>query len=225
MELRPAPRWYLRLHWQIFLAMAAGIAAGVIGGEPFANRVEWLGQLFVRLLRMVIVPLVVTSIVSGVASVGGAGLRRLFTKTMGYYLLSSALAILIGLSLTNLIRPGDGADIGGAAARELPQLSPPGSVMDILLSMVPDNLLQSAAKPDMLPLIVFCILFGVAVAGLPERPRTTLTAFFDAAFRAMMRLTGGVIRLAPIGVFGLIARVAGTSGIATFKALALYMAT
>ena len=105
--------WYRQLHWQIFLAMALGIVAGRVGGEAFADRVAWLGTVFVRLLKLIIVPLVVTSLVTGIASVGSAGLGRLFRKTLGFYVLSSLLAAIGGLIFVNLIRPGVGANITG----------------------------------------------------------------------------------------------------------------
>ena len=226
MATADAGRWYTRLHWQIFLGMGAGTLAGVLGGAPLADQVGWLGTLFVRLLKMIIVPLVFTSIITGVASVGaGRDFGRLFSKTLAYYVATSALAILTGLVMVNLIRPGIGADIAGAAGGALPELETPSSVSALLLEMVPVNIVAAAAKPDMLAVILFSILFGIAIAGLPERPRETMVGFFEAAFQAMMRLTGAIIRLAPIGVFGLIARVVGTSGLASFQALGLYMLT
>jgi Na+/H+-dicarboxylate symporter len=222
----PDVPWYRRLHWQIFLAMGCGLVAGFVGGEPFADRVAWLGTVFVKLLKMVIVPLVITSITVGVASVGGgAGLGRLFSKTLGYYVLSSLLAILVGLLLVNLIRPGVGADLGGAAHAELPELETGQSIGEMLMRMIPTNVVDAAANLDMLGLILFCILFGAAIAALPDEPRGTLLGLFDAGFRAMMKLTGWIIRLAPIGVFGLITKVAGTSGLDAFRALGLYMLT
>jgi Na+/H+-dicarboxylate symporter len=218
--------WYTRLHWQIFIGMGAGTLAGVLGGVALADQVGWLGTLFVRLLKMIIVPLVLTSIITGVASVGaGRDFGRLFSKTLGYYVTTSALAILTGLAMVNLIRPGVGADIAGAGGGALPDLDTPSSISELLLDMVPVNVIEAAAKPDMLAVILFSILFGIAIAGLPERPRETLTGFFEAAFEAMMRLTGAIIRLAPLGVFGLIARVVGTSGLESFRALGLYMLT
>ncbi len=218
--------WYRRLHWQILTAMALGTLAGLIGGEAIVPRVAWLGDLFIRTLRMVIVPLVLTSIISGVASVGGGkSLGRLFGKTMGYYVLTSFLAILSGLVLVNLIRPGDGADLAISPQAALPEISTPSSPVDLLMDIVPTNVVKAAADTDMLALIFFSILFGAAIATLPRSPRETLTSFFSAGFEAMMKLTSWVIALAPIGVFGLITRVVGTSGLASFKALGLYMVT
>ena len=218
--------WYLRLHWQIALAMVVGVVAGLVGGEAFAGRVAWLGTLFIRLLKMIIVPLVVTSIVSGVASVGGGrSLGRLFGKTLGYYVLSSMLAILVGLALVNLIRPGEGTSLEGLEGKALPQLTTATSPVDLLLSIVPENVLAAASAADMLALIFFCILLGASIAALPDRPREILTSLFDAAFQAMMKLTGWVIRFAPLGVFGLMTNMVGTSGLGSFRAMGLYMLT
>ena len=226
MENSTAAPWYKRLHWQILIAMALGTLVGLIWGEQVAPKVGWLGTLFIRLLKMVIVPLIVTSIVSGVSAVGGGrSLGRLFGKTMGYYVLSSTLAILAGLVMVNLIRPGVGANIAGTETATIPELSTPSSPVELLLDIVPENIVAAAAKPNMLAMIFFSILLGMSIAGLPDKPRDFLIQLFDAAFQAMMRLTSGVIRFAPIGVFGLITRVVGTSGLESFRALGLYMAT
>jgi len=227
MEHNPTLPWYRQLHWQIFIGMALGIVAGLLGGETLANNVAWMGTIFIRLLRMVIVPLVLTSIITGVASVGGGkGLGRMFGKTLGYYVLSSFLAITVGLVMVNLLQPGAGAQFSEVQSTgELPDLDVATSPVEILTRMIPLNVVQAAASGDMLALIVFAILFGVAVTGLPEKHQKPLQEFFEAAFQAIMKLTGWIICLAPIGVFGLIARVVGTSGFASFKALGLYMVT
>ena len=226
MENSTVAPWYKRLHWQILIAMALGTLVGLIWGEQVAPKVGWLGTLFIRLLKMVIVPLIVTSIVSGVSAVGGGrSLGRLFGKTMGYYILSSTLAILAGLVMVNLIQPGVGANIAGTETATIPELSTPSSPVELLLDIVPENVVAAAAKPNMLAMIFFSILMGMSIAGLPDKPRDFLIQLFDAAFQAMMRLTSGVIRFAPIGVFGLITRVVGTSGLESFRALGLYMAT
>lgn len=219
--------WYRKLHWQILIALGAGIAAGAFGGAPVAARVGWLGTLFITLLKMVVVPLVLSSIISGVGSVGGGvAFGRLFGKTLGFYLLSSLLAILVGLALTNLIRPGQSLDLSAAASEALPEgLATSSSLPDLLLGMVPDNVIAAAARADLLAVIVFAILFGIAAGGLPEAPRTTVLGFFEAIFQAMLRLTGMVLTLAPLGVFGLVTRAVATFGVSAFQAMALYMVT
>jgi len=220
------PPWYTRLHWQVAIAMGAGIAVGTLFGEAAASRIGWIGDLFMQLLRMIIVPLVLTSIISGVASVGGGkNIGRLFSKTLGYYVLSSLLAVLTGVFLVNLIRPGRGANLADAARQELPVLSTPGSPIELLFDVVPRNIVQAAANADMLAIIFFCIVFGASITALPDRSRILLTDLFGALFQAMMKLTDGVIRFLPIGVFALITGMVGTTGFGAFRALALYMAT
>ncbi len=226
MEETQPKAWYQLLHWQILIAMLLGTIVGLVGGVKVVPWFAWLGTLFIRLLRMIIVPLVVTSIVTGVASVGaGRSLGRLFSKTMGYYLLTSALAALAGLVLVNVLRPGADSNIAGVEQTSFQEVSTPSSPAELLLDIVPQNVIAAAAKPNMLALIFFSILFGVSVSVLSEKPRTLLTDLFGAGFQAMMRLTSGVIRFAPIGVFGLIVRVVGTSGLDSFRPLAMYMVT
>lgn len=218
--------WYRRLHWQVLLAMLLGIVAGLLFGEPAAATIGWLGDLFMKLLRMIIVPLVLTSIISGVASVGGGrDIGRLFSKTLGYYVLSSFLAVIVGLFFANLIRPGVGANLTTAEQAELPVLATPGSPVELILDIVPDNVIAAAASADMLAIIFFAIVFGASIAVLPLPTRTVLTDFFNALFEVMMRLTSGIIVFLPIGVFALITNMVATTGFDAFGALALYMLT
>jgi Na+/H+-dicarboxylate symporter len=226
MEHNPDLPWYRQLHWQVLAAMALGAATGALFGQPAADQLGWIGDLFMRLLRMIIVPLVLTSIISGVASVGGGrAIGRLFSKTLGYYVLSSFLAAMIGLVMVNLIRPGVGANMVDIAAEQLPQLETPGSAVELLLDIVPENFVEAAAAADMLAIIIFCIVFGAYIKALPDRTRVLLTDLFDALFHTMMVLTSGIIKFLPIGVFALITRMVGTTGFESFRALALYALT
>ncbi len=217
-------KWHQQLHWRIAIAMVLGVIAGLIGGEPFADAVGWLGTLFIKLLKMIIVPLVVTSIVTGVASVGaGAGLGRLFGKTLGYYMLTSLCACIVGLVMVNTIRPGEGADLVGAATEEMPELTVIQSPVDLILDIVPENVFAAAAETKMLAIIFFAIMLGISISALKQSHRDPLLSFFQSAFEAMMVLTGGIINyVAPIGVFALIARLMGTTGLSAFKSLGLY---
>ncbi len=216
--------WYKKLHWRIAIAMLLGVIAGLIGGEPLADKVGWLGQLFIRLLKMIIVPLVLTSIVTGVASVGaGAGLGRLFGKTLGYYVMTSLCAGLVGLLMVNIIRPGVGADMVKAQVEDMPDLAVIQSPVDLILDIVPENIVAASAQTKMLSIIFFAIVLGISISSLQQRYREPLLNTFEAGFEAMMRLTGGIIHLvAPIGVFGLIVNLVGTTGLGAFKALGLY---
>ncbi|MGD2047199.1 MAG: dicarboxylate/amino acid:cation symporter [Gemmatimonadota bacterium] len=226
MEHRPDLPWYRRLHWQVLIAMALGAVTGFVFGEPAAARIGWLGDLFMKLLRMVIVPLVLTSIISGVASVGDSrSVGRLFSKTLGYYVLSSLLATAVALFMVNVIQPGVGANMTETTQADLPALETPSSPVQLLLDVVPDNVVQAAVSADMLALIFFSIVFGVAITTLPLKSRTTVIDLFEALFETMMHLTSGIIRFLPIGVFALITRMVGTTGFEAFRPLALYAVT
>ena len=206
--------------------MGLGALTGTIFGVPAADQVGWIGDLFMKLLRMIIVPLVLTSIISGVASVGGGrDLGRLFGKTLGYYALSSLLAALTGLFFVNLIRPGRDATMAPTGAEQLPELATPSSSVELILDIVPENVFQAAAAADMLAIIFFCIVFGASIAALPVKTRDPVIQLFDALFHTMMRLTSGIIKFLPIGVFALITRMVGTTGFDAFRSFALYALT
>lgn len=218
--------WHRKLWVQIVAAMVVGVALGLIGGESAAHWVGWMGTIFVRLLRMVIVPLIFTSIVTGVATVGsGANLGRLGLKTFLYYTTTSLMAIVVGLFLVNLIRPGDAADIANAAAAELPEVETPSSLAEIFVRLIPTNPVQAMAEGDMLAIIFFALLVGVAITRLPETRHQRVAGLFEDLFELMMVLTGGIIRLAPLGVLGLMTRAVSTAGFGTFDTLLTYAGT
>jgi proton glutamate symport protein len=212
----------LTLTHYIFIGLFLGVLAGWIFGEGILPLADPMANLFLRLLRMAIMPLIITSIISGVVSVGtGKGLGSLGLKTFLYYITSSLLAIFTGLVLVNIFRPGVSAAIQleetptelGAAQQ---------SIGDLLFRIIPENPFESLAKGEVLPVIFFCILFGYFITRLKDPYRTQLTDFFQGAFRAMMKLTLFVIWTAPFGVFGINARVVATSGFGAFKSLGFY---
>lgn len=206
--------------------MALGIVFALALGEK-ATIVEPLGTIFMRLLKMIIVPLVFFSITTGVAGMGDSkSLGRMGAKTFGYYFMTSILAILIGLTLTNIIKPGVGMELKGIAKSFDPStLSKPGSLGDVIIRMIPTNPVSAAANGDILALIFWSIIFGFAITRIPEKPQSFLLSFFESGFRAMMALTHGIIRLAPIGVFGLISKAVATAGFDLFRAVGMYMLT
>ena len=226
MDYNPSLPWFRRLHWQVLIAMLLGIGIGLApGGEFVAQYFGWLGTLFMRLLRMIIVPLVVTSIIAGVASAGsGRTVGRMFGKTLTYYMVSSFFAALTGLILFNIINPGRGYPVTDTGA-EPPDLATPDSPIDLILDVVPTNFFFAASAGDMLGIIFFSIVFGVAVTTLPENPREKVTGLIEALFKAMMSLTTGIIKLLPIGVFGLMVTLVGETGLRSFGNLFQYVAT
>jgi DAACS family dicarboxylate/amino acid:cation (Na+ or H+) symporter len=140
---------------------------------------------------------------------------------------SSLLAIITGLTLTNLIRPGIGLPSVAAGAADLrpEDLETPGSPFEILIRMIPLNPLSAAASDDILGLIFFSIVFGLAMNHLPEQPYRQLLKLFQAAFEVMMKLTGGIMRLLPLGVFGLISNAVASMGFGVFEQVGKYMLT
>lgn len=220
----------LKLYWQIFIGLAAGILFGImargLGFENFvADKVSILGTIFLRGLRMVIIPLIVSSIISGVAGIGSAErFGRLSLKTLAYYLTTSLLAILTGLVLVNLLQPGLGANLG---LEEVPEELKAGAakIGDTLLGIIPTNPLEAMVKGDMLPVIFFSLLFGFFITRAPQPYRESLTNFFQGIFEVMMRLTHFIILFTPIGVFALMSKIVAQTGFEVFAPLGSYMLT
>ena len=216
----------LKLHWQVLIAMALGTIFALVFGEN-SLFVAPLGTIFMRLLKMIIVPLILFSITSGVASLGDSRtLGRIGAKTFVYYFATSIFAILVGLILTNIIQPGVGLEYASSGQSFDPSsLQKPSSLGEIIIRMIPLNPIAAMADGDMLGVIFWSIVFGFAITRLSGRPQEMLTHFFDYGFQAMMKLTHGIIALLPIGVFGLITKVVATSGFELFKAVGMYMIT
>jgi proton glutamate symport protein len=220
----------LALHWQILVALGVGTAFGFAARAlalpaGVMDTVAVFGSVFLRALRMVIVPLIVSSLISGLTSIGSAGdFGRLGIKTAVYYVGTSLLAILTGLLLVNLIRPGVGVDLGfqavpGDLAANVDKIG------DTLLGIIPTNPLAAMAKGDMLPVIFFSLLFGFFITRTEQPYKQHLTTFFDAVFAVMMRMTRFIILFTPIGVFSLIAQLVDRTGFDVFPPMAGYMLT
>ena len=230
----------LALHWQILIAIvAAGIAGSLVGTETAIAGVavtgvfDFIGTLFLNALKMLIVPLITSSIIVGVAGIGSGGnLGRLGGKTLGFYGLTTLLAILVGLFLINLVNPGivDGQPIGDQLALEQDTEAVAervrgrgvGDVVEVFLRMVPVNVIQAAADGQMLGLIFFSLLFGYFLTRLPEQQRETMHGFWDGVFHIMMDITNLVMRFAPIGVFGLVAETVAKTGFEAARPLFIF---
>ena len=185
-----------------------------------------LGTIFIRLLKMVIVPLIFTSIVTGVSGIGaGKNLGRIGMKTFFYYLTTSFCAILIGLTLANIIQPGNGVNLGTQDAFDYSKLQNSGSLADILIRMIPLNPFQAASSGDMLGIIFFAIFLGVGLTRIDTKHSNILRNFFLASFEVMMNITEIVIKFAPLGVLGLITKVVAVTGFGLFAAVGKYMLT
>ena len=212
---------YTLTFW-IFGGFILGIIAGSLLGDSILPLAAPLANIFLRLLRMAIIPLVITSIVSAVVQVGSAqGLGRIGVRTFAYYLLTSCLAIFTGQTLVNIFRPGEGAEIGLEADPESIEAIEQG-LGSILLNIIPENPFQAMAEGDVLPVIFFSILFGFFITRLKTEQRDLLGNVFDAAFEAMLKMTTFIIWSAPFGVFGIITEIVAETGFASFKSLGFY---
>jgi Na+/H+-dicarboxylate symporter len=206
--------------------MAIGAVVGwLVGPESkFLGLFDFLGTAFINLLKMVVVPLISASILTGVASVGsGRDLGRLGLKTLGFYVFTTLLSVLIALVLVDLVQPGIA---NGVPAKSLLALEASSDIVnssvqqkasvtvtDTLLSIIPTNVLQAAATNNLLGVMFFSVLFGFFLARIELPYRQTVLDLAQGVFRVMMRMTIFIMNLAPIGIFGLTAKVVAKSGI------------
>lgn len=199
------------LLFAISIAVIAGGLAGWFWGDAMLD-IAWIGKLFLNALKMMIIPLVVAAVISGVASMGDIRkLERLGGITILYYLSTTAIAVLIGLIMVNIIQPGAGLNISGGIIPDKVAGKEATGISDIFLSMVSPNLVKSAAETKLLPLILFSILFSAALTTLGEKGKPVLD-FFDGVNEAMMTLVTWLMYLAPIGIFALVAGRLGSAG-------------
>ena len=193
----------LKLHWQILIAFILAVLFGYFVPQG-VKYVTWIGDIFLRALKMVIIPLVFSSIISGVTSMGdGKNLGRLGFKTISYYLATSVLAILTGLAVVNLVKPGVGVDLGFSKTVD-GLVENTGSVRDIFYRLIPDNIVDAMAQGSILPVIFFAILFGYFITTVESKHRKTLSGFFDSLFEVMMKITLFIIKFTPLGIFGIV---------------------
>lgn len=194
------------LHYQILTTLVLGSLFGFFFSEQ-VHYVAWLGDMFMRALKMVIVPLVLVSIISGISNIGNAeNLGRLGGKTILYYVATSTLAIVTGLLFVNALQPGIGADMNLQQPVE-GLLEAKGSFGDTLRNIIPTNIFQAFAKGEMLSVIFFAILFGFFIIKTNDKSKELLTNFFNSTFEVMMKITMFVIAFTPLGIFGIMAEV------------------
>jgi Na+/H+-dicarboxylate symporter len=222
------------------LAVIVGQLTGMdtsILGIRFYDIYTFLGTLFMNALKMLIVPLIIASIITGIAGLGDNGaMGRLGGKTLLYYLTTSLLAIVVGLLLVNILAPGI---VDGEPAREILPLEADttadiaarvegrgaGDVVEIFVRMVPVNIVAAAAEGQMLGLIFFSLLFGYFMTRISGPPAQMLKDFWEGVFAVMMKITDWVMLFAPVGVFALVAKVVASTGFAAFQPLLTFFLT
>jgi len=195
----------------ILIGAITGILCGWFLGESMKS-ISWLGQLFLDALKMTIVPLIIAAVISGVTSLGDVRkLGKIGGLTVLYYAVTTALAVLIGLIIVNIIQPGNGINI---ISTSIPaNISDRESIgfTEIILSMVSPNLIASAAETKLLPLIVFCLIFAAAVTTIGDKGKIVIS-FFSGLNEVMMKIVIWIMYFAPIGIFALIASRLGQAG-------------
>ena len=237
----------LALHWQILIAIGLAFVAGfwmfgvkeATGSQPgifgveFITMMDYIGELFLNALKMIIVPLITSSIIVGVAGIGSGGnLGALGGKTLLFYATTTLAAILVGLLVINVIQPGI---VDGEPARELLALEASsddiaetvggkgvGDVAEVFLRMIPPNIVKAAADGQMLGLIFFAILFGYFMTHLSHDFAEPLFKFWNGIFHVMMRMTEFIMKFAPLGVFGLVGSVIAEAGLRATGPLAMF---
>ena len=195
--------------------MLAGIASGVVCGWVFGTEMEvvaWMGEIFLSLLKMLVVPLIISSMIVGIAGLGDVRkVGKTGAITFIYFMTTTAISVTLGLIMVNLINPGVGVEM---IAQELPQRIAEKKaigITDILKSFVSDNLVRSMANLDILPIIIFSLVFGGVLTTLGDKGKPVI-AFFDGVNAAIMKVVHLVMYVAPLGVFALIASKMGAAG-------------
>lgn len=217
----------------LLILIIIGVIAGAFCGwyfGPAMQNIAWIGTLFLNALKMIIVPLIVAAMISGVASLGDVRkLGRLGGITLIYFAVTTGTAVLIGLILVNLIQPGVGLTPLGGGVPDRVQDKQETGITDIVLAMVSPNLFAAAAETNVLPLMLFAILFSAALTTVGEKGAHVI-AFFDGMNEALMKIVVWVMYLAPIGIFALVAARLGQAGggeafFEQLRSVAWYVAT
>lgn len=225
----------LKRNWHIFAGLVLGVIVGIwLHREPSPNLITtltFIGQVFIRLIQMVVIPLVISAIVIGITSVGDSKqIGKLGTKMIFYYGIITLVAVTIGASLALLLKPGLGAahyinidtaaDIQAQVAATIEAQK--GNLLNIILGFVPKNPLASIASGDMVPIIVFALMFSIALAKVGEINRP-FVGFFESIFAATMKITDWIMCFAAPGVFALTAVAVSSFGIDIFMSISKYL--
>lgn len=207
--------WFKTPLWKrVLAALVLGIAAGLVLGEQ-ANAIRWIGDLFIRAIKMLVVPLIFFSLVSGITAVGDIGrLGKVGGRALLLFMSTALISVSLGMGLATLAQPGEGLSIALPAGSAVPE-APDQSLIAMIVGLVPENPIMAMAQGSILPVIVFSVLFGMAILVSGEEGKPLARAM-NAGSVVMQNMTIFVMELTPLGVFALIAWVAGTFG---FEAL------
>ncbi|MFW6202540.1 MAG: dicarboxylate/amino acid:cation symporter, partial [Gemmatimonadota bacterium] len=230
----------MRLYQKILIGLGLGVVVGLVANllgiewlQALLVGIEPIGTLFIRLLTMIVIPLVVASLLLGTASLGDISkLGRIGGKTVAFYMVTTSIAVTIGLVLSNLVRPGSRIDaatrdslasaFAGEAEGRVEMAAEAPGIRDFLLDLVPTNVVEAAAEGNLLPLIVFTVIFGAAVSVIREDRRRAVLSFFEGVNDAVMIIIDWIMKMAPYAVFALIAAVVAQFGMDLLRSLLFY---
>ncbi|MFF7707191.1 glutamate/aspartate:proton symporter GltP [Pseudomonas sp. NPDC007930] len=225
----------LSLAWQILIGLVLGVALGALLNHFSAEKAWWItnvlqpaGDIFIRLIKMIVVPIVVSSLIVGIAGVGDAKkLGRIGVKTILYFEVVTTIAIVVGLALANFFQPGAGIDMSTLGTVDISQYTKTTAevqhdhaLVATLLNLIPSNIFAAVARGEMLPIIFFSVMFGLGLASLPDATREPLVRTFQGVSETMFKVTHMIMNYAPIGVFALIAVTVANFGFASLLPLA-----
>ena len=225
----------IKRNWHIFFGIIAGILVGIYLHGHYntliANLLTFVGQVFIRLIQMVVIPLVVSAIIIGITSIGdNKQLGKFGTKMILYYGIITTIAVIIGGALALLMKPGLGAahyiaantatEVQSSVATAMAQQQ--GNILNLFLGFIPSNPLHSFAAGDMVPIIVFVVIFAIALARVGDVNRP-IVSFFESVFAATMKITDWIMFFAAPGVFALTASAVSSFGIDIFMSISKYL--
>ncbi|MFI5334055.1 MAG: dicarboxylate/amino acid:cation symporter [Chlamydiales bacterium] len=227
--------------WWVFVAIGLGVACGSMTGTTktlfgitFFSIYDLLGTLFIKSLTLIIVPLVFSSIITGIARIGDEGkIGKVGLKTFGFYICTTLLAVLTGLLFVNVLTPGNSEHATELAARaqEFAKIQEQltdhklNTFTDLLLQIIPTNIVQAMAQGQMLGIIFFSLIFGFALTKIDSHHSGTQRTFWQGVFQAMIGITHMIMKVLPVGVFFLVAKVFATTGLESLKSLLLFSIT
>ena len=225
----------LSLAWQILIGLVLGIAIGALLNHFSAEKAWWIsnvlqpaGDIFIRLIKMIVIPIVISSLVVGIAGVGDAKkLGRIGLKTIIYFEIVTTIAILVGLVLANVFQPGAGIDMSTLGTVDISKYAATAAevthehaFIETILNLIPSNIFAAMARGEMLPIIFFSVLFGLGLSSLNAELRDPLVKTFQGVSESMFKVTHIIMYYGPIGVFALIAVIVGNFGFASLVPLA-----
>ncbi|MEY4376835.1 MAG: hypothetical protein RJB26_1385, partial [Pseudomonadota bacterium] len=220
-----APHLYL----QVLLAIALGVAVGHYF-PAFGESLKPLGDGFIKLVRMVIGPVVFLSLTTGIANAREHGLvGRVAAKTLGYFLVVSTLALIVGMVVANAVRPGDGMHVAASSldsskVADFVTKAHDTGIVPFLLGIIPDSLLGALTGTDLLPVLLAAVLTGISLGRIGERGQPVLS-FLESAMEVVFRIVAMLMKLAPIGAFGAMAFTIGKYGMGALMHLAVLVGT